>query len=208
MVSPSISSLKGHGGDFVFFHALLSLHSHSPHTSYKSSTLYLFLLSSFLPHPTHSLTLFSSSCHHSFLTPPIPLTLFPFPSKEPGGVLVFLPGQDDIEALQSLLEDNLPAVVGQQYEVETLDPTLDFKGSSRLSHAEGKDNEEDGVMRALGVKGEKVGEKVRDVHGEKGVKEEKGVTGVSVPVATTRGLLTDFEIRPLYAAMPPEEQVD
>ena len=25
--------------------------------------------------------------------------------KEPGGVLIFLPGQDDIEALQSLLED-------------------------------------------------------------------------------------------------------
>lgn len=28
--------------------------------------------------------------------------------EESGGVLVFLPGQDDIESLHSLLEDNLP----------------------------------------------------------------------------------------------------
>ena len=87
-------------------------------------------------------------------------------TKEPGGVLVFLPGQDDIEALQSLLEENLPNIVGQQYE-EVL---------------EGGNHEGDNVTvdssRVL-------------------------VGGVSVK----KGILKDFEIWPLYAAMPPEEQV-
>jgi HrpA-like RNA helicase len=34
--------------------------------------------------------------------------------EEPGGVLVFLPGQDDIESLQGLLEEHLPTVRGRQ----------------------------------------------------------------------------------------------
>ena len=85
-----------------------------------------------------------------------------FTLQEPGGVLVFLPGQDDIEALQSLLEENLPDVVGQQ--------------SSDL----------------LGLHGEKKNGNVPEDNAENVVK---------------KGILKDFEIRPLYAAMPPEEQV-
>ena len=33
--------------------------------------------------------------------------------EEPGGVLVFLPGQEDIEGLQSLLEEHLPSIKGK-----------------------------------------------------------------------------------------------
>jgi HrpA-like RNA helicase len=87
-------------------------------------------------------------------------------TQEPGGVLVFLPGQDDIEALQSLLEENLPNIVGQQYE-ETLE-----KGSS--------------------------------AGGSVIVNSNKGLVG---GVTVKKGILKDFEIWPLYAAMPPEEQV-
>jgi HrpA-like RNA helicase len=87
-------------------------------------------------------------------------------TQEPGGVLVFLPGQDDIEALQSLLEENLPNIVGQQYE-ETLE-----KGSS-------------------------AGDSVTLI-------SNNGLVG---GVTVKKGILKDFEIWPLYAAMPPEEQV-
>lgn len=77
-------------------------------------------------------------------------------------MLVFLPGQDDIEALESLLEENLPDVVGQQ--------SLEFLGShDEKSNGEVTDRKAEPVVR--------------------------------------QGILKDFEIRPLYAAMPPEEQV-
>lgn len=77
-------------------------------------------------------------------------------------MLVFLPGQDDIEALQSLLEENLPDIVGQQ------------SPGFLVSHGDEKNGD---------------------------VLEEKAENVVK------KGILKDFEIRPLYAAMPPEEQV-
>lgn len=93
--------------------------------------------------------------------------------KEPGGVLVFLPGQDDIEALQSLLEENLPDIVGQQYE----DPNME-EGSVIQSECKERDSEESSVY-----------------------KHE------SDRIIVKKGILKDFEILPLYAAMPPDEQV-
>jgi hypothetical protein len=82
--------------------------------------------------------------------------------QEPGGVLVFLPGQDDIEALESLLEENLPDIVGQQ--------SQEFLGChDENSSGEVADRKAEPVVR--------------------------------------KGILKDFEILPLYAAMPPEEQV-
>lgn len=77
-------------------------------------------------------------------------------------MLVFLPGQDDIEALQSLLEENLPDIIGQQ-------------SSGFLA-----------------------------IHGDK--KNGDVIEGKAENVVE-KGILKDFEIRPLYAAMPPEEQV-
>ena len=103
--------------------------------------------------------------------------------KEPGGVLVFLPGQDDIEALQSLLEDNLPGIVGQQYpeDISILGRNQEFKNS--LCQNESKNDDEKSNKLDL-----------------QDCKEDSIVVG-------KKGLLVDFEIRPLYAAMPPEEQV-
>ena len=75
---------------------------------------------------------------------------------------MFLPGQDDIEALQSLLDENLPDIVGLQHPVSS------------------------------GLHGEKKNGEVIESEAE---------------VAVKKGILKDFEIRPLYAAMPPEEQV-
>lgn len=61
--------------------------------------------------------------------------------EDPGGVLVFLPGQDDIESVQMMLENNLPSITAK--------------------------------------------------------KQLQG----------TAGLMRDFEIRPLYAAMPADDQL-
>ena len=103
-------------------------------------------------------------------------------SKEPGGVLVFLPGQDDIEALQSLLEDNLPGIIGQQYQDDLGILGQNQESQNSISQNESKKDEEDSEKLDF--------EKCKD----------------SIVVGK-KGLLVDFEIRPLYAAMPPEEQV-
>ena len=105
--------------------------------------------------------------------------------KEPGGVLVFLPGQDDIEALQSLLEDNLPGIVGQQYEDDVRKSGEILGSSNSLCQNENIKNEDDEMKFNA---------------------EEDKVNKSSIVVGK-KGLLVDFEIRPLYAAMPPEEQV-
>ena len=94
-------------------------------------------------------------------------------------MLVFLPGQDDIEALQSLLEDNLPGIVGQQYQDTDL-LGEDLQSNKRVCQSESKSNEEGS--------------------------DKKGNSFGST-IVVKKGILADFEIRPLYAAMPPEEQV-
>ena len=82
--------------------------------------------------------------------------------EEDGGVLVFLPGQDDIEALRGLLDEHLPNVVGH---------------SSLHVHTNNNNEKTD-----------------RD-----------GNKTSNHPVTT--GILKDFDIRALYAAMPPEDQL-
>lgn len=71
------------------------------------------------------------------------------------GVLVFLPGQDDIEGLSSLLEENLP-LINKHTSIHASNSTSFDRGNS----------------------------------------SEK-----------SRRILQDFEIFPLYASMPPEEQI-
>ncbi len=71
--------------------------------------------------------------------------------EEAGGVLVFLPGQDDIESLQLLLEEHLPSV----------------------SHRRATD----------------------------------GAAAEGTEAERSAASMQDFEVRPLYAAMPPEEQL-
>jgi ATP-dependent RNA helicase DHX8/PRP22 len=81
--------------------------------------------------------------------------------EEPGGVLVFLPGQEEIESLTLLLQDHLPSVHPQH------PLTVAPQASSSVDVTE----EQDGSK--------------------------------TVGVANLR----DFLIRPLYAAMPPDEQL-
>jgi HrpA-like RNA helicase len=75
-------------------------------------------------------------------------------------VLVFLPGQDDIEALQLLLEEHLPSAT--------------TSASTALTTTDGDAPVLDGGGPAVNV---------------------------------SSGLMADFEIRPLYAAMPADEQL-
>jgi len=92
--------------------------------------------------------------------------------EEAGGVLVFLPGQDDIEALRGLLEDNLPRVMGH---------------ATLHAHA---DTDTDTAAAAAAD---------ADPHAP------NGSAGGKLP--PTKGILKDFDVRALYAAMPPEDQL-
>lgn len=110
--------------------------------------------------------------------------------QEAGGVLVFLPGQDDIESLQLLLEENLPYVRSK------------LSGQGLLK---GSVISETTASAAVSTK--------HTVEGEATVDAEKIVT-TTVEYATegadssyTVSLLQDFEVMALYAAMPPDEQL-
>ena len=95
-------------------------------------------------------------------------------NEAPGGVLVFLPGQDDIESLQSLLLEHLPGIPGRCDESAIL---------SKQKHLE---------ARLASV--------------SQDVDVENGVSSVSGQPKVIDALLYDFEVHPLYAAMPTEEQ--
>lgn len=88
-------------------------------------------------------------------------------NEDDGGVLVFLPGQDDIESLQVLLEENLPLI-----ESNCGGGALHYTSQSDATASEGP---------------APMGE------------------GDAVPLTVT--VERDFVIRPLYAALPPDEQV-
>ena len=78
---------------------------------------------------------------------------------------MFLPGQDDIEALQQLLEEHLPHACVQR--------------QRRLQN-------EAGMEGASG--------------------EQTSLTSIPTQIEGS-GLKIDFQIRPLYAALPPDEQL-
>jgi len=85
--------------------------------------------------------------------------------EEQGGVLVFLPGQDDIEALQQLLEEHLPHASVQR-------------------------------QRRLHMKSE----------GPTASSTEVSSSSILIQIEASRSN-SDFEIRPLYAALSQEEQL-
>lgn len=89
--------------------------------------------------------------------------------EAPGGVLVFLPGQEDIEALMGLLEDHLPSIVSSK---------LKLMGSAIVTQVT---QSEEPMTK----------------------KSRKSDTGVEVTASNLR----NFEIAPLYAAMPAEDQM-
>lgn len=95
-------------------------------------------------------------------------------NEAPGGVLVFLPGQDDIESLQALLQEHLPSIPGRSDESAVL---------SKRKHLE---------ARLASVS--------EDIH------EESGVPSTPRPPKVIDAIIHDFEVSPLYAAMPADEQ--
>jgi ATP-dependent RNA helicase DHX8/PRP22 len=112
--------------------------------------------------------------------------------EEPGGVLVFLPGQDDIESLQSLLEENLPYVVGRHAPA----------GGGVLSETTVVPAKTDQGANATARTVDATTSALQDSHLDTaggGAAEGQGSYVVS--------LLQDFEVLPLYAAMPPDEQL-
>lgn len=98
-------------------------------------------------------------------------------SEAPGGVLVFLPGQEDIENLQALLEEHLPSVIGRTDESAVV---------SRQQH----------LQKRLAAVQEDI--QRENSHG----KDDEGGGEIH------NALMNDFEIRPLYASMPPDQQLD
>jgi HrpA-like RNA helicase len=111
--------------------------------------------------------------------------------KEPGGVLVFLPGQDDIESLLQLLEENLPYVTGKGRSASS----VVSKTIITTTTAGGR---EEGGGAPIGA-GTATTEHVGANSNSRGANSAN--SGVTVTV------VQDFEILPLYAAMPPDEQL-
>lgn len=98
-------------------------------------------------------------------------------------MLVFLPGQDDIESLQLLLEENLPYITGKKGD----------QGNTNNILSETIINEE----------------KKESSHTTTTSTDTVPTTTVTTETHTsyTISVLNDYEILCLYAAMPPDEQL-
>jgi HrpA-like RNA helicase len=107
-----------------------------------------------------------------------------------GGVLVFLPGQDDIEALQHLLTEHLPNVVSK-LKPPVGSVTTTAPGGGPVS-GPGSDNKTNSLPLKQVVLG-----------GGPASSDETS----ALATKTVDMMANDFEIRPLYAAMPPEDQL-
>ena len=96
-------------------------------------------------------------------------------------MLVFLPGQDDIESLQLLLEENLPYITGKKGDQGNTNNIL----SETITNEEKKESSHTTTTSTT--------------------------TTDTVPTEThtsyTVSVLNDYEILCLYAAMPPDEQL-
>ena len=105
-----------------------------------------------------------------------------------GGVLVFLPGQDDIEALRGLLDENLPNVIGHEsMHVHVDTPTNTNTAESHVGdsgHVTGGNDKHGGS----------------DKHGNSSSSSSSSSSSKGI---VTKGILQDYEIRALYAAMVP-----
>jgi ATP-dependent RNA helicase DHX8/PRP22 len=103
-------------------------------------------------------------------------------------VLVFLPGQDDIESLLQLLEENLPYVTGKGRSASSI-----VSKTTTTTTAAGGGG---GVLVGAGTA------TTEDV----GANSNNSGTNIANSSVTVT-VVQDFEILPLYAAMPPDEQL-
>ena len=116
--------------------------------------------------------------------------------QPPGGVLVFLPGQDDIESLQQLLEENLPFVTGKKAASGS-----DVRISNVIS-----EKTTTGTSKSASA-GSSSGSGSGGVTKESDNQQDTSTTTTDENTSITVTVLQDFEIMPLYAAMPPDEQL-
>ena len=102
-------------------------------------------------------------------------------------MLVFLPGQDDIESLQLLLEENLPYITGKKGDQGNTNNIL----SKTIINEEKKESSHATTTTTTTT--------------------DTVPTTVTVTTEThtsyTVSVLNDYEILCLYAAMPPDEQL-
>ncbi len=119
-----------------------------------------------------------------------------------GGVLVFLPGQEDIEAMMALLQENLPSV-------ECYAQTHKSRRRKRDEYASGSDESDADVSE----RGEQVGKPIDRAtamlsHKAPSYKDSSSVIegGDDGPIEVIAAKY-DFELRPLYASMPPDQQL-
>lgn len=101
--------------------------------------------------------------------------------------MVFLPGQDDIESLQLLLEENLPYVTSK-FSGAGLKKGTVISETTASSAISTKHALEETDATDLGAQAMDASDEAADS-------------------SYTVSLLQDFEIMPLYAAMPPDEQL-
>lgn len=103
-----------------------------------------------------------------------------------GAVLVFLPGQDDIEALQHLLMEHLPNIISKlNHRVNTNTTQIELQNSDKTMLVN-KNNVQNVLYQPNA-----------HASSENNPKNKKKVELLD----------NDFVITPLYAAMPPEEQL-
>jgi len=104
--------------------------------------------------------------------------------EEPGGVLVFLPGQEDIENLQQLLYEQLPTIRNTNNNNPLLQQSSTDNNDMEISNTNDNNNQN---------KSQEITSIVEKKH--------------DGSMEITMEHLRDFAIRPLYAAMPPDEQL-
>jgi HrpA-like RNA helicase len=141
--------------------------------------------------------------------------------------LVFLPGQEDIESLQQLLVEHLPTLrTGQSSNL--LDGVTDQSSLVNVKNDDSKGNiiharssiitpENDGVDRVTLSAATQVivnsldDNDANDNHVDESIPINLSTPSMKVRTAATKEVsvdnLYDFVVRPLYAAMPPEEQL-
>ena len=127
----------------------------------------------------------------------------------PGGVLVFLPGQEDIEAMLALLQENLPEVESYQQRHRQFGGA----GAGGGSHSKKRRRQRagcSGSRASSSSSSDSSGEEEADSPALEAATAAAGGTGgaeeSSGPIEVFANK-ADFELRPLYASMPPDQQL-
>ena len=157
-------------------------------------------------------------------------------SEEPGAVLVFLPGQEDIETVQGLLEDLLPTIIqggggdsdesgsdsdsdddddddddsGSSDSDSEKDKKKDKKGKKAKKGKNRKDREREDKSMGLSEEAKKSLLKRRELQEMKNNADPASDSSTLLPSKPSEVIaqFDDFVICPLYASLPPAQQME